>query len=111
MVWAVVNCQAIRKPTGGVQNARNQLRDSRGEKGVLWVLQGPFVSEDSPLVTEVKTLLLDWFNALGRLNVKYETGLAQERGSSLRATMELAMIEGILEFVSAYRQWKEAKGA
>lgn len=111
MVWAVVNCQAIRKPTGGVQNARNQLRDSRREKGVLWVLQGPFVSEDSPLVTEVKTLLLDWFNALGRLNVKYETGLAQERGSSLRATMELAMIEGILEFVSAYRQWKEAKGA
>ena len=111
MVWAVVNCQAIGNPAGGVQHARNQLRDSRREKGVLWVVEGPHDSEDPPIVTEVKALCHAWFLALGRLNVKYETSLAQERGSSLRSTMEFAMLEGVLEFISAYRQWKEAKGA
>ena len=109
MVWAIVNRESMGKPTDAVQRLRTQLRGSHRERGVSWVVKGPHNSQTPPIVTQVKPLLFRWQKALDSIQTKYETRLAQERGSSLRATMEFALLEGILEFILAYREWSKVR--
>ena len=101
MVWAVVTCEAIGKPTNKVQSVRTQLRGSHRHLGVWWVLRGHHDSKSPPIVTQVRPLLSRWSRSLDSLETKYETLLAEQTGPSLKATMELVLLEGILEFLLA----------